>query len=336
MEVFAAIFGFIISFVLSLIIANAGAKRQIGFGWSLFLGVWLTPIVSLIAVLLSDKIRPDEYGRVDKKWGCMIPFIISFLILGTVAYVIYSFVNRDKGTREIAIELSIPQVLNNESISGKAKTVEPEQNNRSMPKEKVGVVLAPEVLFDEPINLAYESLTKKGTNPANEIKVDLNDFLGTLDDGVDWNSTELSESDCKTLARQKIYYSENKAAWVKEKLSNNDSEKEAQQRREAAERDMKEQAQTGARILGAENAISRHVISMSQPSMTKDIEGMVVLKVEINPDGEVIKCEIDDSSTINDTDILKQCTKAALRTKYNAIDSNSNQFEKITYRFSVK
>lgn len=59
------LFGIVCSLVLSFIIANAGAKRQIGFGWSLFLGVWLTPIVSLIAVLLSDKLEPDEYGRVE-------------------------------------------------------------------------------------------------------------------------------------------------------------------------------------------------------------------------------------------------------------------------------
>lgn len=65
MEIFW-FFSFISSVVLSFIIANAGAKRQIGFGWSLFLGLWLTPIVSLIAVLLSDKLQPDEYGRIDK------------------------------------------------------------------------------------------------------------------------------------------------------------------------------------------------------------------------------------------------------------------------------
>ena len=51
--------------------------------------------------------------------------------------------------------------------------------------------VAPKVLFDdEPVNSAYESLTKKGTNPANEIKVDLNDFLGAPDDGTDWTGLE--------------------------------------------------------------------------------------------------------------------------------------------------
>ena len=53
-----------------------------------FLGIWLTPIISLIAVLLSDRLQPDEYGRTEKKWGCVAPFIVSFLIIGTVIYVI--------------------------------------------------------------------------------------------------------------------------------------------------------------------------------------------------------------------------------------------------------
>lgn len=81
-------FGFISSVVLSFIIANAGAKRQIGFGWSLFLGLWLTPIVSLIAVLLSDKLQADEYGRLEKKWDCLAPFAVLFLIIGMATYII--------------------------------------------------------------------------------------------------------------------------------------------------------------------------------------------------------------------------------------------------------
>ncbi len=65
----------------------------------------------------------------------------------------------------------------------------PKQN--SCPKtEELGTL---EVLFDGPTNSVYESLTKKGTNPSTEMPVDLNDFLGTPDDGTDWNYTELSE-----------------------------------------------------------------------------------------------------------------------------------------------
>ena len=91
-----ALFGIVSSLVLSIIIANAGAKRQIGFGWSLFLGLWLTPIVSLIAALLSDRLKPNEYDTIEKKWGCISPLIVSFLIIWTAAYIIYSYSDRVK------------------------------------------------------------------------------------------------------------------------------------------------------------------------------------------------------------------------------------------------
>ena len=110
------------------------------------------------------------------------------------------------------------------------------------PKNKEEEII-PKVVFTEPKESVYESLTKKGTNPDEEIKVDLNDFLGTPDDGTDWNYTELSETDCKALAKQKIYYSENKGAWVKVKPSNDEtSALERQKRMEIAEREMKEQS----------------------------------------------------------------------------------------------
>lgn len=79
---------------LSFIIANAGAKRRIGYGWSLFLGLWLSPIVSLIAVLLSDKLETDEYGDVEKNWGCTAPLLVSFLIIAIVAIGFKMLMNR--------------------------------------------------------------------------------------------------------------------------------------------------------------------------------------------------------------------------------------------------
>lgn len=230
-----ALFGIVSSLVLSIIIANAGAKRQIGFGWSLFLGFWLTPIVSLIAVLLSDRLKPDEYDRIEKEWGCIAPFIVSFLIIGTVAYTIYSYSNRDKQKVRTSIEFSVPEVLkNNQSQINFPNVVQPAKQNKVVEQE-----ITVEVLVAEPSNSAYDALTKKGTNPANEIKVDLNDFLGSPDDGTDWNYTELSETDCKALARQKIYYSVNKGAWVKEKPSTDNSTADAEKRREAMERELK-------------------------------------------------------------------------------------------------
>ena len=66
---------------LAIIIANAGAKRRIGFGWALFLGLLLSPIVSFVAVLFSDKIEPDEDGDIEKNWGCKGPIIVVAIIV---------------------------------------------------------------------------------------------------------------------------------------------------------------------------------------------------------------------------------------------------------------
>jgi len=66
-----------IAIPLDLIIAYAGRKRLIGFGWSLFLGLVLSPIVSLIAVLLSDRIDEDD----DLNWGCLPPLILTLIVV---------------------------------------------------------------------------------------------------------------------------------------------------------------------------------------------------------------------------------------------------------------
>jgi len=326
MEIFW-FFGFITSIVLSFIIANAGAKRQIGFGWSLFLGLWLTPIVSLIAVLLSDKLQPDEYGRIDKKWGCMVPFIISFLIIGTAAYAIYSFINRDRGKRKATIELSIPEVLKRDIIE-EVEATAPIKNNRPIPQEEI--IIAPEVLFEKPTNSAHESLTKRNTNPANEIEIDLNDFLGMPDDGIDWNSTELSESDCEALARQKIYYSENKTAWVKEKLSNNDSAIEAEKAREAMAQKLAGQpiCKISFDLQGRQAKQIPKVVNETSTT------GFLFVKIEVSPNGDVVNCEIDKRSIIENIEIRELCISSAKNMKFNMIDSKINQYGTIRYNFT--
>lgn len=62
----------------------------------------------------------------------------------------------------------------------------------------------------------FDSLFREGTNPDNEIEVDLNDYI-TSDRKTDWNHTELCEGSCQELLQQGIYYSKSKDAWVKER-----------------------------------------------------------------------------------------------------------------------
>ncbi len=458
-------FGFISSVVLSFIIANAGAKRQIGFGWSLFLGIWLTPIVSLITVLLSDRLQPDEYGRLEKKWGCMIPFIITFLIVGTVAYAINSYSNRDKQRARTSIEFRIPEFLKKKTASKHSEIVfkltdmemtlnydfsssipkgtavvkldfiieniskEPQilySNNLSLfdynecrydvsttftsnlnpllfsetinpnTKKKLSVVfevpqgelysvgfsdnierigkqifvdkirnikceyvtykemkevrkriatqspqrntydqpqpreeIAPEIIFEEPSNSAYNALTKKGTNPTNEIEIDLNDFLGTPDDGTDWNSTELSETDCKALVRQGIYYSESKGTWVKEKLSNDKLRLEAERR---AEQERKEQSICKISF----DLQGRQAEQIPSVTNKNSITGYVFIKIVVSPNGDVVNCDIDKRSIINDSQLKQLCVSSSMKMKFNAVDSKLNQTGTIRYNFIAK
>lgn len=86
----------------------------------------------------------------------------------------------------------------------------PKSASSSQTKE----IIAPKIEFEEPVKSAYDSLIKEGTNPTDEIEVDLNDFLGTPDDETDWNYTELSEDYYKALASKGVYYSKRKGAWV--------------------------------------------------------------------------------------------------------------------------
>ena len=175
------LFGIVCSLVLSFIIANAGAKRQIGFGWSLFLGVWLTPIVSLIAVLLSDRLQPDEYERTEKKWGCMSPFIVSVLIIGTVIYFFYSYSNKITQRIKPSIELQAPVIIEKESAV------------EVQPKEAVDIAVD--------LNDYFNSSTG-------------------WDDNVDWNTTSIDDEESqkafnKVLEKNGIVYSPEKGVWVK-------------------------------------------------------------------------------------------------------------------------
>lgn len=101
MGILGVLFTMVILIVLAFIIANAGSKRNIGFGWALFLGLFFSPIVSLIAVLLSDKIQPDESGKIQKNWGCTGPIVIVSLMVVLLAVLVHYY---RKAEEKIRIE----------------------------------------------------------------------------------------------------------------------------------------------------------------------------------------------------------------------------------------
>lgn len=318
-------FGCITSVVLSFIIANAGAKRQIGFGWSLFLGLWLTPIVSLIAVLLSDKLQADEYGRLEKKWGCLAPFAVSFLIIGTATYIIYSYSNKDKRQTRTSIEFRTPEFLKSETSQKESEaTIQPTPLNSRSKVEEITLKIKPQESVSKPSS-------KKDSNPTNEIEVDLNDFLGTPDDGTDWNHTELSEDCHEALASKGVYYSENKGAWVMEKsIKEKEDAKIAERRRQDAERRYANQAT--CRIVYELNG--RQAESILPIENANFQEGFVYLKIEVSPNGDVVSCEIDQRSIIDDSETRELCISSAENIKFNAIDSKRNQYGMVRYIFT--
>lgn len=112
------------------------------------------------------------------------------------------------------------------------------QSSRRTPSTQTKEIIVPEVEFEKPIKSTYDSLIKEGTNPTNEIEVDLNDYLGTPDDETDWNYTELSEDYCKALASKGVYYSKNKGAWVMKKDLLEEKKRQAEQARINKEREL--------------------------------------------------------------------------------------------------
>lgn len=71
--------------LLSALIGILGSRRTIGFGWSFLLSALFTPVVGIIAVLLSEKLPAEE-----RRWGCIAPFFILIAITMIVLILIIS------------------------------------------------------------------------------------------------------------------------------------------------------------------------------------------------------------------------------------------------------
>ncbi len=80
------IFGLLSDTFVSALVGLLGARRRIGFSWTFFLSVLLTPFIGLIICLLSDKL-PDG----DRNWGCLgsILAIITIVLLAFLAMMIF-------------------------------------------------------------------------------------------------------------------------------------------------------------------------------------------------------------------------------------------------------
>ena len=77
------VFGLLSDTYLAALVGLVGARRRIGFGWTFFLSVLLTPFIGLIIALLSDKL-PDG----ERNWGCLG----SILAIITIALLVFLFI----------------------------------------------------------------------------------------------------------------------------------------------------------------------------------------------------------------------------------------------------
>lgn len=75
------IFAVVAGVGIDALIGLFGSRRNIGFGWAFILSLLFTPLVGLIAVLLSD---PLPQGT-EPRYGCLG---YSFGILGTILLIL--------------------------------------------------------------------------------------------------------------------------------------------------------------------------------------------------------------------------------------------------------
>lgn len=76
------IFGLLTDSFLAALVGLVGARRRIGFGWTFFLSVLLTPLIGLIICLLSDKLPNGQ-----REWGCL-GSLLAIVTIALLAFII--------------------------------------------------------------------------------------------------------------------------------------------------------------------------------------------------------------------------------------------------------
>ena len=68
------IFSVLLGVGVDAVIGLLGSRRNIGFGWAFIISVLFTPLIGLIAVLLSDQLpqgSKPKYGILGLSFGCL-------------------------------------------------------------------------------------------------------------------------------------------------------------------------------------------------------------------------------------------------------------------------
>lgn len=80
MGILLLIFGLMTGTALCALIGILGSRRRLGFGWTFVISLIFTPLVGLIAALISDPLPQGE-----KRWGCLAT-IICILTVALMAF----------------------------------------------------------------------------------------------------------------------------------------------------------------------------------------------------------------------------------------------------------
>lgn len=75
---------------------------------------------------------------------------------------------------------------------------------------------------------------------------------------------------------------------------------------------------------------------LQRPSYNVQEEGDIVIKIIVNPQGQVIQALIGAGTTLGNQTLRNSALSAARATRFNAIDGTNNQEGTITYRFRLK
>lgn len=84
-------FGLFGGFLLDVLVGLLGSRRNIGFGWAFIISLLFTPIIGIIAVLLSNQLpygAEPNYGCLGYSFGCLgtiiMVLIAAALMVGAV------------------------------------------------------------------------------------------------------------------------------------------------------------------------------------------------------------------------------------------------------------
>ena len=87
-----AFFGLASGILLDVLVGLLGSRRNIGFGWAFIISAIFTPLIGLIAVLISTPLpagSESKYGCLGYTFGCLgallMVLIITALLFGLLA-----------------------------------------------------------------------------------------------------------------------------------------------------------------------------------------------------------------------------------------------------------